>query len=333
MARFISSFFVLVLLVQPAAAQSADYWRTNPEFLRMFRDILRSPAQSVVRVQCDKKDTCLGIVVAADGWILTKAHDLTGAIQIKLKDGSDFDAKLVGVHEEHDLALLKIDSQDLTPITWSHSDKVRSGSWVAAAGLQDDPVAVGVVGVGTREVLDAYLGVVLEPAPEGLLITNVLDKSAAFKAGLRPKDMILRVNGRTFNELESFSEMLARHRPGQTITLAIRRADMEKEVRATLLSREAGGGFRAEFQNRLGSELSKRRGGYPVILQHDGVVRPSDCGGPLVDLHGHVVGINISRAGRVETWAVPAEVASSLIADLKTAKYAPKVKKLERAPG
>jgi serine protease Do len=72
--------------------------------------------------------------------------------------------------------------------------------------------------------------------------------------------------------------------------------------------------------------LSNRRSGYPVILQHDTVIRPTDCGGPLVDLHGRVVGLNICRAGRVESWAIPAEVVQSVLTDLKSGRLAPKAK-------
>jgi len=45
----------------------------------------------------------------------------------------------------------------------------------------------------------------------------------------------------------------------------------------------------------MGSELSKRRTGFPHILQHDSVVKPRECGGPVVDLDGKVIGINICR--------------------------------------
>jgi serine protease Do len=51
------------------------------------------------------------------------------------------------------------------------------------------------------------------------------------------------------------------------------------------------------------------------------VLRPTDCGGPLVDLDGRVLGINIARAGRVETWALPGDVIKSLIKPLKDGKY------------
>ena len=60
--------------------------------------------------------------------------------------------------------------------------------------------------------------------------------------------------------------------------------------------------------NRLGVGVSGRRDGFPVVLQHDTVLKPADCGGPLVDLDGRAVGVNIARGGRVETYAVPSDV-------------------------
>jgi serine protease Do len=74
----------------------------------------------------------------------------------------------------------------------------------------------------------------------------------------------------------------------------------------------------------MGSVLSNRTNGFPVVLQHDSVVLPTDCGGPLVDLQGRVIGINIARAGRVESDAVPSETIRPLLADLMSGKLAPK---------
>jgi serine protease Do len=81
---------------------------------------------------------------------------------------------------------------------------------------------------------------------------------------------------------------------------------------------------RGNMQDSMGSILSNRRGGFPVILQHDTVLRHTDCGGPLVDLDGKVVGINISRTGRVESYAIPAEVVQKRLDDLMSGKLAPK---------
>src|SRR5439155_21464335 len=76
-------------------------------------------------------------------------------------------------------------------------------------------------------------------------------------------------------------------------------------------------------QERMGSDLSNRRGGFPFILQHDTVLKPKDCGGPLVDLDGKVVGINIARAGRTESYAIPSEKVQALLEDLNSGKLAP----------
>ena len=63
-----------------------------------------------------------------------------------------------------------------------------------------------------------------------------------------------------------------------------------------------------------------------MILQHDTVLAPNECGGPLIDLDGKTVGINIARAGRVETYAIPAETVAALLPDMKAGKYPPPVK-------
>src|SRR5262249_59985794 len=67
--------------------------------------------------------------------------------------------------------------------------------------------------------------------------------------------------------------------------------------------------------NRLGSDLSVRRTGFPAVLQTDMVIKPTDCGGPLVDLDGKTVGLVIARGGRVESYAIPSEEIRPLIAD------------------
>ena len=73
----------------------------------------------------------------------------------------------------------------------------------------------------------------------------------------------------------------------------------------------------------MGGPLSNRSGDFPAALQHDSVLRPSDCGGPIVDLSGKAVGINIARAGRVESFALPADQVKPLLKDLMSGKLAP----------
>jgi serine protease Do len=324
----------------PTAARAqgnlADFLRTNPKFLQAFREVVAGPSEYTVRVRCDGKDTALGVIVGTDGWVLTKAFDIKGAITCRLKDGRELEAKVVGVHQPHDLAMLKVEAGGLPVAHFKASKAVPAGTWVASPGPGEDPVAVGVVSVPTRTVQHkglaiaasdlskiGYLGVALEPAAgQGVRVAHVMPGTAASKAGLKVSDVILSVSGVTVNDPEEFQSEMSKRRPGDQISLHVRRGEQELDLDATLQQRPPGDN-RSDIQNHMGSELSARRSGYGTILTHDSVVRPADCGGPLVDLDGNVIGINISRAGRTESWAIPTEVIEVVLADLKSGKLAP----------
>ena len=78
-----------------------------------------------------------------------------------------------------------------------------------------------------------------------------------------------------------------------------------------------------QYQNDLGTKLSRRRFGFPSVFQHDSILRPVDCGGPLVDLDGKVIGFNIARAGRTESYAVPSTIVVPLLYDLMAGNLRP----------
>jgi serine protease Do len=304
--------------------------------LNAFRAVVAKPGQSTVRLQCDGKDVALGTVVGPDGWVLTKASELKGPALCRLADGRQLEARVVGVHEPYDLALLKIDATGLVPVEWRDSKAAAVGHWVAAPGPDAAPVAVGVVSVAARAVTArdlplsnnpsaGYLGIELAEAAEvGARISRVAPDSPAAKAGLKADDLIISLAGQAIQDAESLLNAMQRSKPGEVVDLRVKRGGQEMELKATLDRRPAAGRGRGDFQNRMGGALSERRNGFPMILQHDSVLRPSDCGGPLVDLDGKVIGINIARAGRTESYAAPAEAVLPLMYDLMSGKLAPK---------
>jgi serine protease Do len=221
-------------------------------------------------------------------------------------------------------------------VEWRPSKEVAAGNWVASPSQGEDPLAVGVVSVATREITGrelaqpnpagGFLGVSVETAKNGVKIIQIQPDSAAAKAGLKVNDRIVAVNGRPIEDPESLINRLGKTKPGDVVTVRIQRDEEELSLKATLGKRPPLG--RGDFQNRLGSELSNRRSGFPTILQHDTVLRPADCGGPLVDLDGKVVGINIARAGRTESYAIPTETVLALLPELKSGKLAPVINKV-----
>jgi serine protease Do len=79
-------------------------------------------------------------------------------------------------------------------------------------------------------------------------------------------------------------------------------------------------GDRERAMEQAAGPVSRRRSGFPQVIQHDTVLHPAQCGGPLVDLDGKAVGINIARAGRVATYALPASLILAAMDDLKSGK-------------
>ena len=106
------------------------------------------------------------------------------------------------------------------------------------------------------------------------------------------------------------------------VKLSVKRGEEELEIEAMLGPTDEMDAQinRHEFQNQLGGELSRRRAGFPSVFQHDTVLQPNECGGPVVDLDGRAVGINIARAGRVASYAIPAAMVKEVLATLLDAK-------------
>lgn len=315
-----------------AGLVQAQQRKNSPAVLAAFKPVIAGPSESTVRILCNGKEAALGTVVGADGWILTKASLLKGRTVCRLKDGKEYAAKVVGYHDPYDLAMLKIEAKGLKPVEWRNSKDALVGNWVAAPGLTAEPISIGVVSVASRKTSardlpqvqnnSGYLGIGLEPIETGgVRIREVMPNSAAARAGLKARDVILKVADKIIDAPETLMNTIQRLKPGEIITVRVQREDKEVEFKATLDKRPNDG--RADFQNRLGSELSDRRGGFPSVLQNDMVIKPTDCGGPLVDLDSKVIAINIARAGRVESYAVPAEAVQVLLPDLKSGKLAP----------
>jgi serine protease Do len=338
-ARALAAAATLAWLSAPAAAQPPTIGQ-NPKVLAPFKAVVAAANESTVRVRGDDKDIALGTVVFADGFILTKASELRGEVSVRLADGSEYGAKLLATHVPTDLAMLKIEVKGLKPVSFADTKTVPIGHWLASAnaaptgGGSAEALGAGIVSHGTRALtgMDAtvinanrgFLGIIPvdEKDKDGKVIGAKIDsleaKGGAAKAGLKAKDVIVELNGTATPGQETLRALLENLRPDDTVKLKVLRDGEEKEFKATLT--KALQPSRGDIQNAMGGDLSGRRTGFPAVLQTDMVVKPQDCGGPVVDLDGKVLGLNIARAGRVETWVLPSENIRPLLDDLKAGK-------------
>lgn len=98
-----------------------------------------------------------GVILTADGYIVTNNHVVDGAdkLEVLLNDNSSYDAIVVGVDEATDLALIKIDADHLSPISFGDSDSLKVGEWVLAVGNPfgfNSTVTAGIVSAKARSL-------------------------------------------------------------------------------------------------------------------------------------------------------------------------------------
>jgi|HigsolmetaAR202D_1030399.scaffolds.fasta_scaffold00949_8 serine protease Do len=98
-----------------------------------------------------------GFIVSPDGYILTNAHVVQGASQVtvKLTDRREYTAKVIGVDERTDVAVIKIDAQNLPTVKIGDPSKLKPGEWVIAIGSPfgfENSVTAGIVSATSRSM-------------------------------------------------------------------------------------------------------------------------------------------------------------------------------------
>ncbi len=351
MTRFL--LLAALLVASPVVAADNKDEKGKKLILKLFEMSAATAADSTVRLQVDGKDAALGTVVTKDGLILTKGSELikdnklkpnVGCLVPSLKDGSAYDVEVKGYHFASDLLLLKVDTDKLlVPVKFAEAKAAEPGNWVSTPGPKTvgaetlEPVAAGVISSVSRPLYlpesrienanRGYLGIIFESVddPKNTRIAEVKNESAK-KAGLKAGDAIIGLNDKPTKDREAIFDVMNETRPGEKMTVKVKRKGKDKDsadeeltfkvdtIPPALMDRGA-------LQNSMGGSLSDRRGGFPRVIQHDTVLNPRQCGGPLVDLDGNVIGINIARAGRVESWALPSDVIATALDELKAGKH------------
>ena len=296
--------------------------RTVPDILDAFTPVASNAAMSVATVLTGGKPVALATVVDSDGLLLTKASQLgDGDIVCRLADGRRFQAVSLGTDDEQDLALLKIGADDLVPVTWRDGEPPSPGHWVITPASSGVAVAAGVVSAAPRtwpqsrrDKPRGFLGVQLEQGgSNSVRIVRVLPNEAAAKAGIEDGDMIERIDGDAMPFVEHVMKKLGGSPPETMVVIELVRGDKPISIEATL-------GARKTHSPELhwgGGPFSERRFGFSDVLAHDTVLLPIQCGGPLLDMEGRAVGINIARALRVASYALPAKDARERLSLLK----------------
>lgn len=300
------------------------------QFFNPFEDFFNGPMMPQQRGP--QQATGSGVIIKKNGYIVTNNHVVENAskVEVVLEDKRTYVAEVMGTDPETDLALLKIDEDNLPFLHLGNSDELKVGEWVVAVGnpfnltstvtagivsakgrninlirqkggeyaienfIQTDAAvnpgnsggalvntAGELIGINTAiasqtgsysgysfaipinlakkiikdlsdygEVKRAILGVRIQDITQeladekglkdlnGVFIPDVNDGGAADKAGIKAGDVITKINDISVNKSSGLQEQISKYHPGDKVKISLLRDGKEKEVTATLLSKD-----------------------------------------------------------------------------------------------
>ena len=275
-----------------------------------------------------------GVVISPQGDILTKASEIKGIkkLAVTVDQKKYTEVKILTIDPTWDVAHLKVAAVGLTPVKYAPTSAVPQGTWVVANGVTSRThrrVLAGIISAKTREVGGAALGVILkqpkgnanenakdgakEDAKDGakedanvLEIMELQDKSGAKEAGLQKGDVITAIGDQPVGKFEDIAKVLKGRKVGTKVKVSYRRNNETASVEVRLMARSEMT-EQMSRNDQMSGKVSDRRSDFPRVMQHDILSANSVVGGPLLDLDGRCLGMNIARANRAETFAIPVE--------------------------
>lgn len=298
--------------------------RQHATQLAQLQSVAVPVADSVVRIEAGGRQVGLGTVVEAG--ILSKASELQDRDDLVavFRNGARVEIKLTQVDQRYDLALLQASGSRGTSLGNSRPIKFvetppSPGAFLIAPNEQGQVFAFGTYSAQARSTAQgqrAFLGVQPIAVDSGILVEGIRPDTAAFAAGLRDGDVITRFDGEAVDQVGDLVNRIRLHQPGDSIPIDYRRGDVAFSTTAILSGQNVSGEQAAQFKmmSRLGAIPSRRGDNFPFVFQHDLPLFPEQCGGPVLDLDGRVVGLNIARNGRAASYAIPGAQVNELLA-------------------
>ena len=288
---------------------------------REFSDLEDKLDDSCVRILSEfgsKDDTetvsILGTLIKDTDLILSKNSMVGMTPRMKL-DGNDIALEISERNVENDLVLLRSPSKSSSGIDLvSVADNDPAAGVFLIAPDASGPGQISIVSAkrfrSLKQASRGFLGVV--PAThgerEGAVLQEVRPNGAAKKAGLKVGDIVTKMNDTEIKTDRDMRSFLTKLDPNITIIAVILRDGEEIEKSITLGAVPATSGHAADRMDKSG-----RRDGFSEVILHDANLKPGKCGGPIFDLSGKFIGMNIARNSRVRSYALPGTVVKSFV--------------------
>jgi serine protease Do len=304
------------------------YRMTGPSVTAAF-EAQREALQSSSAVILDgRTEAIYGVVVSPDGHVLTKASEFDSLKkpEVVIDRKRYGEVKVVGRDARWDVVMVKVDEEGLTPVDYAAGEP-EMGSWIVVNGATtrfQRRALAGIISAKAREIPvegGAGLGVVLNNIAKVPTVEATQPGSGAEEAGLEKGDVIVRIGETKIASMKDVVEAIKDRKAGEVVKVVVKRGNKEQEFEVRLASKAEM--FRTpgtlDRNDQMSGDFSKRRSGFPRVIQHDVLGTSKSMGGPIMDLDGKCVGMNIARANRAETFGIPAkelrEIAEGLMGE------------------
>ncbi|MBV8520948.1 MAG: trypsin-like peptidase domain-containing protein [Acetobacteraceae bacterium] len=306
--------------------------------LEPFREANAAVKESVVEVLDGDETAVLGVVVEADGLVLTKASEVPDGVRCRLSDGRVLAAAVSGVDPAYDMALLRLKATGLKPVAWAASGELAVGTLVAVAGPGPLPVKIGNVSlplqtssgpfkqtVPRRPVMPAMPPAVLGGGVPGRGYWVEYVEGNAQAAGIRPGDLLVSVAGVPVRSHEDVVRSVQGQRGGSRVPVQLLREGKMHELMLSLKTEAPTEGNYGRRHIKLppapwyGQDdfISRHRVKPPASIPVAVPVMGHECGGVLIGVDGKGLGWVCDRATPTFARVVPAERVVERLKDLK----------------
>ncbi|MGE9313445.1 trypsin-like peptidase domain-containing protein [Niabella sp. CJ426] len=267
---------------------------------------------AVVKIY-SRGDTILGTVFQLKNGkqiIITKNSEV-GDSSFTILKGRNMPLKLLKRDRATDLAALDITHRVSQPVMVNSLKVLPAGDSSLNARflysiMTDGIVKNSIAGLLVKELPNRFssggFNAYLQEQNGCPTITKIDSGGVAHKAGLKEGDCVMRINNVQISAAKDFNSEMIKYYPGDSVYFSVRRQPDTLVVAFVLVPRILR--EQPHPMNHFEGGKSLRRDGFKNVILHDARIRSYECGTPLYDLKGTLVGLNIARFSHTTTIAL-----------------------------